>query len=286
MDIGIGLPNALLDVQGPELIEWGRRAESAGFSVLGTIGRIVYANHDDLISLAAVAGATDRIGLMTSVLVPAGRQAVLLAKQAATLDRVSNGRFRLGLGIGGRDDDWLALGVEPKGRAEVMEAAIAVIRKVWAGEPPPGVDDPVGPRPVDLPLLLGGYSEPAFARAGRLADALLLGPVPPEYVGHAYEVAKQAAAEAGRTPPALYACRYTAIGDDVQEEADRNVASYYAFGGDTVVETVAGSVLRTPEAVRDTLALLEEAGVEEVCLWPSAAGIEQVDRIAEASLSR
>jgi len=284
MDVGIGLPNAVLDVRGPELVDWGRRAEAAGFSVLGTIGRVVYPNHDDLISLAAVAGATDRIGLMTSVLVPAGRQTVLLAKQAATLNAVSNGRFRLGLGIGGRDDDWLALGVVPKNRGQVMEAAIVTCRKVWAGEPPDGVEHPVGPKPIDLPLVLGGYTEPAFRRAGRLADALLCGPMPPEVVGQAYEAAKQSAADAGRTAPALLAARYAALGDDAQEEADRNAASYYRFGGPQVVEAVAGSILRTPEAIKETLTALEQVGVEEVCLWASAAGMEQVDRIAEAAL--
>src|SRR5829696_18569 len=62
MDVGIGLPNALLDVEGPELVAWARRAEQRGFSVLGTIGRIAYGSHEELIALAAAAGAdgTDR----------------------------------------------------------------------------------------------------------------------------------------------------------------------------------------------------------------------------------
>ncbi|MGH9118799.1 MAG: LLM class flavin-dependent oxidoreductase [Acidimicrobiales bacterium] len=284
MDVGIGLPNAVLDVRGPELVDWGRRAEAAGFSVLGTIGRVVYSNHDDLISLASVAGVTERIGLMTSVLVPAGRQAVLLAKQAATLSAVSNGRFRLGIGIGGRDDDWLALGVAAEHRGRVLEAAIATCRKVWAGEAPDGVDHPVGPEPNDLRLVLGGYTESAFRRAGRLADAILLGPMPPEAVGAAIQLATEAAVDAGRKPPARYAARYAALGDDAQDEADRNAQSYYGFGGPGMVEAVAGSILRTPEAIKEALSALEQVGVEEVCLWPSAAGLEQVDRIADAAL--
>ena len=285
MDVGIGLPNAVLDVRGPELVEWGRRAEAAGFSVLGTIGRISYSNHDDLISLAAVAGATERIGLMTSVLVFAGRQPALLAKQAATLSAVSNGRFRLGIGIGGRDDDWLALGAEPERRARQIEDAIAICRRVWAGEPLDRADTPIGPRPVDLPLVLGGYTEPAFRRAGRLADAVLFGPMPPEAVAHAYETVTTAAAEAGRKPPAFYAARYAAVGDDAQAEADRNAQSYYAFGGPQFVEAVAGSILRTPAAIKEALAALDGVGVDEVCLWPSAGGLDQIDRIADAALT-
>jgi alkanesulfonate monooxygenase SsuD/methylene tetrahydromethanopterin reductase-like flavin-dependent oxidoreductase (luciferase family) len=284
MDVGIGLPNAVLDVRGPELVEWGRRADAAGFSVLGTIGRIVYSNHDDLIALAAVAGATERIGLMTSVLVPAGRQAVLLAKQAATLSAVSNGRFRLGVGIGGREDDWRAIGAEPRRRGRVLEDLVATCRTVWAGEVIDGFDQPIGPAPVNLPLVLGGYSEPAWRRAGRLADALLMGPLPPDYVGHAHRVATKAAEEAGRPAPTLYAARYVALGVDIQAEADRTIAGYYAFTGPEGVARVAGNMLRTADAVRDTLAALEQVGVDEVCLWSATPSLDQVDRVADAAL--
>src|SRR5918994_1647042 len=114
MDVGMGVPNALLDVEGPELVAWARRAEQRGFSVLGTIGRIAYGSHEELIALAGAAGATERIELMTTVLVAPPRQAVLLAKQAATLQAVSGGRLRLGLGIGGGGDER----VPPGGGAE------------------------------------------------------------------------------------------------------------------------------------------------------------------------
>src|SRR5690606_25483534 len=113
MDVGIGLPNSVEGVQGTDLVRWAVAAEQAGFSSLGTIGRIVYDNYEELVALAAAAGATSRIGLLPSVLIAPPRQAVLLAKQAATLQAVSGGRLRLGMGIGGRDDDWVALGEQP-----------------------------------------------------------------------------------------------------------------------------------------------------------------------------
>ena len=284
MDAGIGLPSALLDVEGPELVEWARRAEQRGFSVLGTIGRIAYGSHEELIALAAAAGATERIELMTTVLVAPPRQAVLLAKQAASLQTVSGGRFRLGLGIGGRDDDWLALGVEPKNKGHKLEECIATCRSVWAGRKPAGVLLPVGPQPPHLPIVLGGYSDPAFRRAGRLAEAFVAGPMPPEAVAGAYEVVKASAAQAQRDAPALYAARYVAIGDDVADEADRNARSYYGFGGEAAVRTVQNGILRSPEALRETLDHLEQVGVVEVCLWPLARSLEQVDRVADAAL--
>jgi alkanesulfonate monooxygenase SsuD/methylene tetrahydromethanopterin reductase-like flavin-dependent oxidoreductase (luciferase family) len=285
MNVGIGLPNSLLDVEGPELVTWAQRSEQRGFSVLSTIGRIAYGSHEELIALAGAAAATERVALMPTVLVAPPRQAVLLAKQAATLQAMSRGRFRLGLGIGGRDDDWLALGEKPKNKGQRLEECIATCRSVWAGTKPDGAMLPVGPTPSRLPIVLGGYSEPAFQRAGRLADAFVAGPMPPEAVVGAYEVVKASAARAERESPTLYAARYVAIGDDVADEADRNARSYYGFAGDAMVQTVQGGILRTADEVRGTLDSLGDAGVAEVCLWPLARSVDQVDRIADVSMA-
>ncbi len=285
MDIGIGLPNSLLGVRGPELIEWARRSEDAGFSVLGSIGRIVYDTHEELVALAAAAGATSRIDLMTTVLVGPPRQAVLLAKQAATLAAVSGGRFRLGVGLGPRDDDWLALGADPSGKGAKLDSTLETCLAVWRGEGQPGAEDPVGPKPIGLKLVLGGYSELAFRRAGRLADAFVAAPMAPDEIGRAYGVVKEAAAEAGRPTPSLHACRYAALGDDVGDEADANVASYYAFLGPDMVTMIQEGVLRTPEQVQEAKAALEEVGVKEFVLWPMSASIDQVEHIAAAAMS-
>ena len=92
------------------------RAEQAGFSTLGTIGRLVYPNYEELIALAAAAAVTARIRLTTSVsLAPLHTNAALPAKQAASLDRVSGGRFVLGIGLGGREDDYAASGLTTAG---------------------------------------------------------------------------------------------------------------------------------------------------------------------------
>jgi alkanesulfonate monooxygenase SsuD/methylene tetrahydromethanopterin reductase-like flavin-dependent oxidoreductase (luciferase family) len=285
MDVGIGLPNSLIGVRGPDLVDWAQRAERNGFSVLGTIGRIVYDTHEELVSLAAAAGATDRIELMTTVLVAPPRQPVLLAKQAATLSRVSGGRFRLGLGLGPREDDWLVLGVEPTDRGKRLDEVIDTCRAVWAGEPPPGVEGRVGPLPEHLPVVLSGSSESAYRRAGQKADAFLAGPVPPESVGQAFQAVTNAAEEADRPTPKLYAARYAALGDDASDEADRNVASYYGSAGEAFVSVMSQNVLRTPMQVRETLAALEHQGCQELCLWPLSTGAAQVDRLAEAALS-
>ena len=282
MDIGIGLPNTLAGISGPELVAWARRAEERGFSVLGSIGRIAYDNVEELIAFAAAAAVTERIHMMSTVLVAPPRQSVLLAKQAASLDAISGGRFRLGLGIGGRDDDYLALGEEPSGKGDDLEETVATCRSIWAGERPDGAELPVGPTLTNLPIVLGGFSEPAFRRAGRIADAFVAGPMPPDAVEGARDLIRSVAQEAGRPMPKLYACNYVALGDDVGDEADANVSSYYAFDPE-MVGMLKEHMLRTPEQVvgyRDAMAAI---GVDEICLWPEAAGLDQVDRIADAA---
>lgn len=83
------------------LPEWARRAEELGFSTLATIDRIVYPSYESLVTLAAAGAVTERIGLMTNILIAPVRNPVLLAKEAASVDRISSGRLTLGLAPGG-----------------------------------------------------------------------------------------------------------------------------------------------------------------------------------------
>ena len=111
MKIGLGLPESIPGASGQLLLDWARKAEAGSFSSLSVFDRLVYANYEPLMTLAAVAAVTRRIGLMTSVLLAPLRPPALLAKMAASLDALSNGRLTLGLGIGGRADDFKAVGL-------------------------------------------------------------------------------------------------------------------------------------------------------------------------------
>ncbi len=113
MDVGIGLPSTLPGAGREQMLEWARRAEARGFSTLGTLDRIVYPGQDPLIALAAAAGVTERIRLMTAILLaPTRANGAVLAKQAATLDVLSGGRLALGVAVGRREDDFAAVGVD------------------------------------------------------------------------------------------------------------------------------------------------------------------------------
>ena len=91
MDIGIGLPATIPGTSGTLVLEWAKRADSGPFSSLGILDRLVYANHEALITLAAAAAVTRRARLMSTVLLAPLRGAGVLAKQAATIDALSGG---------------------------------------------------------------------------------------------------------------------------------------------------------------------------------------------------
>ncbi len=283
MRIAIGLPNAIPEVGGRQLVEWARRAEAAGFSSLGTIGRIIWDGHEELVALAAAAGATSRIRLATTVLIGPARESVLLAKQAATLDSISGGRFTLGLGVGWREDDFTATGHDFSGRGRALEKQIRLLREVWQGKPV-AAGGPVGPRPSaqDGPeILLGGGVPSALRRAGRLADAFMAAPSPPDAVRQQYAVVEEAARDVARDAPRLLVAGYFALGEEA-ERGRKNMADYYDAGGEGFVQAMTAGLLTTPEAIRHVATGLEGVGVDELFLWPAVDDLTQVDRLREA----
>ncbi|MFJ8364232.1 LLM class flavin-dependent oxidoreductase [Streptomyces sp. NPDC093984] len=160
MKIGIGLPNQVRNVRPTVISEWARRSEEPGFSTLGSVGRIAYPGVMDTIALAAAAGATSRIGLISNVLLGPVWPPVLLAKEAASIDAVSEGRFMLGIGLGGRPDDFVVDGLGPRGTGKRLDRDLEVYKSLWRGEIPPGCDNPVVPEGTrEVPLL--------FWRSGR-----------------------------------------------------------------------------------------------------------------------
>src|ERR1700752_4194092 len=113
MKIGIGLPNQIRDVDPGVIPGWARRAETAGFSSLATIGRIAYPGVMDTVALAAAAAVTTRIGLTSTVVITTVWPPVLLAKELAGIGGVSGGRLTLGVGIGGNGQDDFVGGARP-----------------------------------------------------------------------------------------------------------------------------------------------------------------------------
>lgn len=285
MQIGIGLPNPVPGIPGTRLLEWARRAEDRGFTGLATIDRIAYPSHDSLATLAAAAGATTRIGLLSNILLGPLYPPVLLAKSAATIDSVSGGRFTLGLAPGGRPDDYEAVGRDFHTRGRDFDAELDALHGIWAGTSAEHAG--LVPAPVHgdrVPVLVGGTSEVALARAVTWGAGWTMGGGTAEMGAPLCESVRTRWADAGREgEPRLAALAYYSLGPETEEPSRAYLRDYYAFLGD-YAEKIAGGALRTDDAVRGAVSAFEDAGFTELYLDPTTASLDQVDRLADLVL--
>ncbi|MEU4409818.1 LLM class flavin-dependent oxidoreductase [Streptosporangium sp. NPDC023963] len=278
MNVGLGLP-----ISDPlSLLSWARRADAGPFTTLGLLDRLVYSNPEPLITLAAIAGATSRIRVQTEVLLGPLRESALLAKQAATLDRMSGGRFTLGIGIGTRQDDYLAAGVDVRGRGHRLDRQLATLRSVWSGEPYSEEVGPIGPAPVlegGPEILIGAFAPAAVERVARWGDGYLCA-APAGMAGGLMRDVERSWTQAGRHGrPRMVAQVNVALGpEDTVLDATEEITSYYGFLGDTT--RVVENMLTTPERIRDAIGAFTDLGADEVMLYCWARDADQVDRLA------
>ncbi|SDW65232.1 Flavin-dependent oxidoreductase, luciferase family (includes alkanesulfonate monooxygenase SsuD and methylene tetrahydromethanopterin reductase) [Amycolatopsis xylanica] len=279
MNIGLGLPIA--DPAG--LLTWARRADAGPFRTLGLLDRLVYSNPEPLVTLAALAGATSRIRVQTEVLIAPVYDTAMLAKQTATLDRMSGGRFTLGIGVGGRDDDFLAVDRDLRSRGKRLDEQLVRLRRIWAGEPFGEDVGPIGPAPVTPggpELLFGGFADAALERVARFGDGFL-GALAPQYQDRMFRKVEHFWREHGRDgEPRLVAQVNTAIGpDSVIDEARSNILEYYAFTDRA--EYMVDGMVTTPARLREVIAAHTALGADEVMLYCWSPDPDQVDRIAD-----
>jgi alkanesulfonate monooxygenase SsuD/methylene tetrahydromethanopterin reductase-like flavin-dependent oxidoreductase (luciferase family) len=273
MEIGIGLPNSLREANGPNLIEFARRADQAGFTTLATIDRIAFPSYESLVTLAAAAAVTERIRLMPNVLLGPTRNPVMLAKESASVDRLSNGRLVLGLGVGGRQDDFDAVGLGFHDRGKRWDQDLELIHRVWAGESIDDLLNPVGPTPTKdqrVPILIGGSTEAAIRRTIRYGIGWTAGGAPPDAVAPF--------AERVRADPKIVALSYYSVGEE--EAAKRYVTDYYGFLGDFSTQ-MAEWIPKDVNAIKATVNAFEEIGVDELILDATVDDPDQVDKLAE-----
>jgi alkanesulfonate monooxygenase SsuD/methylene tetrahydromethanopterin reductase-like flavin-dependent oxidoreductase (luciferase family) len=281
MDLGIGLPNAIRGVEGGAILEWARRAEAAGFSSLGTLDRLVYGNCEALVTLAAAAAVTDRVRLVTDILIAPLRGTALLAKQAATVDRLSGGRLVLGLAVGGREDDFAAAEADFGGRGRTFDRQLDELARIWRGE---GGIGPAPARPERPMLLIGGRTERALHRAARHADGFTMGGGTPDALRELIPRAEAAWAAAGREDrPRILALIYFSLGDRAEQAAEESLGDYYSFSGPYAAQIVGGAA-KDADTVRRYVEGFADAGADEVIAFPASPDAGQVDLLADAAL--
>ena len=257
MQIGIGLPNTVLKIPGQLLVDWARRAEERGFSSLATIDRIAYPSYDSLTALTAAAAVTDRIGRLTNVLLEPLYQPVLLAKVTACLDQISEGRLTLGMGVGGRPDDYQLTGRSFGDRGRRFDADLELLHQAWAGEPVAGSQFPVGPPTTRgrIPLLIGGQPGLAAPRAARWGNGFTIGGAPPEMAAGAIQEFKAPGTGRGTGEPLSVALAYFSWVGAHRGRVD--LRTYYGFLA--LCRAVASGSSRTRQGPGDCRAFQEAA---------------------------
>jgi len=270
MRVGIGLPAAVPGTDMTLLGRWAAEAEGAGFASVGVIDRLVYENLDPLTALAAAAPSTSRIELLSTVINVCWRNnAVLLAKQLSSVQRLSGGRLTAGLGMGGWPADYEASDVPLPGRGALFDASLATMQRVW---------NTTGDRPG---ILLGGTVQASYARAATpisdgwvapLFDVALL-----RDGGAAVERAWSVAGRDGR--PRIATGRYFSLGANAERVADEYILHYY---GPEFLDAARADTLTDAAQVATELQRLAEAGCDDVLLFPCSGDLEQISLLARA----
>jgi probable F420-dependent oxidoreductase len=247
-----------VDAELDDVVETARTAEQLGFDhviagshvLAGALG----VTPDPVILLSVIAGATSRIGIATSVLILPLYNPVVLAHQTATLDRLSRGRFTLGVGTGWDRSEFEAVGVPFEARGKRTDEHLAVLGSLWRGESEVRIG--VAPRTVGgPPVWVGGQSDVALRRAVRF--------------GAAWYGSVSGAAELGRIRNRL-AQLVEASGVE-REPLQTNSVAFLVPPGFTAIDRDPGQLLGGSQAsagrIVDELGSLREAGLGACSLW-------------------
>jgi probable F420-dependent oxidoreductase len=233
MRLGFALPQVGL-VAGPDnLVTVARRAEDLGFDSLWVLDRLLFPVNprlpypvgdgslpvkykrtlDPLETLTFVAAHTSRVALGTSVLNLPWYRPVLLARQLATLDVLSGGRLRVGLGMGWSPDEFEAVGVPMNERAKRANESLRALKTIWTTDPVEfhGVyckipKSFIGLKPIQKPhppIYMAAYTPPALARVAREANGWFPVGIPIAGIAPMFEEVKEMARKAGRDPDKL-----------------------------------------------------------------------------------
>jgi probable F420-dependent oxidoreductase len=263
-----------------QVVAEAQAAEASGYDGIATGEHLFFhgPHPNGFVALAAAAGATSRIRLLSSLTVLPLYPAALAAKLATTLDQVSNGRFDMGVGVGGEyPPEFEAAGVDVRQRGARTDEALALMRSLWRDEAVdftgrftrvPGLGLSPGPvQPGGPPIWLGGRRPAAIRRAALFGDVWMPYMYSPEQLAGSLAEVRAAAEAAGRDPAAIRGAVFCWGGVDADAGRSRHevvegvsavyrqdfgpLADRYLLHGDP--GRVAGRVREYADAGADTL---------------------------------
>jgi len=270
---------------------WARAIDEGPFSSLCWGERIAFDNPDNLTLLGALAAWTDRVRLLTTVIVPQLHHPVMLAKALATGDMLCGGRLTVGIGVGGRHEDYHAVGADPATQTmRGMAERVAVMKRVWAGEKITESVVPVGPPPIQSggpPLFVGSIGPKTIRSAAAWADGLAGTTLDLDAAkqNELFDVARAAWAAAGKPKPHLATSFWFALGPAEQARAQmhRHLRRYMNWIPAEYVDAMA-PMTGWAGSEDELLAVLRKfaaIGTDEVQLIPTSTDIEQLRRATD-----
>ena len=274
-----------------EVLAWCRKVDEGPWSSLAVPERVTYTSHALTVQLAAAAALTERVRLWSTVVVLPAHNDVQVAKDLASVDRLCQGRLTVGVGVGGREHDYRAIGGDFRRRWQRMDDQVARMRRVWAQEPPFEGADPVGPPPVQPggpPFVAGVIGPKALARAARWAvgvdDPSAITAVDAAVLAGQREKVAGAWAAAGRAErPHFSSSLWYALGPGAKEQLASYIYDYMRIFDDGFARELASSAaVHTPGALREAMEAAREAGCDEFFLVPTTADPAELDRTREA----
>ncbi len=279
------------DLDAHVLRDWAQAIDEGPFSSLCWGERIAFDNPEALTLLGALSAWTDRVRLVTTVIVPQLHDPVMLAKALATGDMLCGGRLTVGIGVGGRTEDYEAVGADlatqtMRGMAERVE----VMKRVWAGEKTTESVLPVGPAPLQPggpPLLVGTIGPKTVRSAAAWADGLAGTTLDLDAAkqNELFDVARTAWAEAGKPKPHLATSFWFALGaaDDARQQMHRHLRRYMNWIPAEYVDAMAPTTgfAGSADELVAVLRKFDAIGADEIQLIPTSSDLDQLRRAAE-----
>jgi alkanesulfonate monooxygenase SsuD/methylene tetrahydromethanopterin reductase-like flavin-dependent oxidoreductase (luciferase family) len=283
------------DLDASILRAWARAIDEGPFASACFGERIAFDNPETLTLLGALSAWTDRVRLVSTVIVAQLHDPVMLAKALATADMLSGGRLTVGLGVGGRSEDYHAVGADPATQTmRDMAERAATMKRVWAGEKLTESVCSVGPSPVQKggPDLLVGTMGPKTVRsAAEWADGLAGTTLDLDVakVSALYDIARRSWVDAGKSPPRLTTSFWFALGPEAsaREQVHVHLRHYMNWIPARYVDAMARST-GFAGSQEDLLAVLQtfaDIGADEVHLIPTSDDVGQLREVAEVVAS-
>ena len=292
MTVGVALPQMATGLDRQRLLDWCRGIDQGPFSSISAGERITFHNLDGFTLCSAAAAVTERARILVNVAVLPWHSPALVAKELASMDVVSGGRVEVAVGVGGRRQDYDALGSPFVGRHGRLDAAVHELQRLWSGGAAAD-GEKVGPSPLQEggpPILASAMGPKSLARAAQWAVGVsgftLLGDA--KEAARLFRSTENAWTEAGRTDkPRLVTGSFVALGPDASRTLRDFAAAYLqVFSPDLAKSLSEAMNLDEPSRLVDLLDRVEAEGADEFIVVPATSDPAMLELLADVVDSR